>query len=219
VVRVGHTPMVPREQLDAYIIAWRMSRPTCEIVMSEHWIGDLIEGAVEGEFDVGLCRVVEPGPELVASALGERPLRVALAAAHPLAARSTLGLADLAGERILQVAEPGLVETLYHEFSVGLCRAAGFEPTFVPTNVKGPPPLAAVAGSLDVALVDAPPGPLPGHEVIVRALQPAPTMPMHAIIRCGPLAPLVTDFVRIAATVTAREARLRGRSGLCLPAP
>jgi DNA-binding transcriptional LysR family regulator len=134
-VRVGHTPPVPREQLDAYIIAWRVSSPTSGIVITQHWIGGLVRGVADGELDVGLCRVIEPEPGLVLTTLGQRPLRVAMAVGHPFATRRSLGLADLAEERILEsdLADPRSQQ--YHEFFVGLCRGAGFEPTLVPTPV------------------------------------------------------------------------------------
>jgi DNA-binding transcriptional LysR family regulator len=63
-------------------------------------------------------------PRVAFEVLLEEPLRVVLPAAHPLARRRTVRLADLADETWIR----GTTRSSCHPFTERACRAAGFEP-------------------------------------------------------------------------------------------
>ncbi|CAM5250153.1 LysR family transcriptional regulator [Streptomyces spiroverticillatus] len=83
-----------------------------------------------GRLDAAFVRGVESAPGLHLLTLWHDPLVVALPAAHPLAARGRLDLAELAGLPLRlasREANPVLFDTV-----TAACRKAGFEPTLGP---------------------------------------------------------------------------------------
>ncbi|MEV6028689.1 LysR family transcriptional regulator [Streptomyces sp. NPDC052036] len=90
-----------------------------------------LEGVRAGRLDAAFVRGVESAPGLRLLTLWHDPLVVALPAAHPLAGRDRLDLADLA-ELPLRIAARTENPVLF-DAVVAACRKAGFEP------VLGPP--------------------------------------------------------------------------------
>ena len=83
----------------------------------------------EDDIEIGFVREPRPDPALEMVTVMREPLRIAVNRSHPLAARPTLTVKDLATEPfVLFPAElaPGL-----HAQVVNLCRAAGFTPRIV----------------------------------------------------------------------------------------
>src|SRR5690606_24005794 len=76
---------------------------------------------------------------------------VALPAAHPLAARSALRVAELAGEPFIMYSPT--VATGLHVAAMAVCEAAGFAPQVTQEANQVPALLALVEGGLGVALV------------------------------------------------------------------
>ena len=87
-----------------------------------------LEEVRAGRLDAAYVRGVESAPGLRLLTLWYDPLVAALPAAHPLAGRSSLNLADLAGVP-LRLASRGENPALY-DAVVAACRKTGFEPTF-----------------------------------------------------------------------------------------
>lgn len=77
-----------------------------------------------GDADLVLSTVWSSDPSVRHRRLGDEPLRLALPASHPLAARAEVRLADAAGEDFLMLQRPSALRRLCDD----LCRAAGFEP-------------------------------------------------------------------------------------------
>ena len=197
-IRAGHTASVPPVTLEEIVAAWRIRQPGTALEVIQLAPDELGARVAEGDLDVGLCRVPEPPAGVVVTRLGERPLRVAVAAGHRLARSRAVAIADLAGERILAGAARGERAPPHGDFAA-LCRREHFEPLLTPSPVEGLPPLAAVAGTADVALVDAPAGPTAGGRVVVRDLVPAPALAVNAITRRGVTAPVIARLLEAAA--------------------
>ncbi|NDZ81641.1 LysR family transcriptional regulator [Streptomyces sp. SID10853] len=93
-----------------------------------------LEEVRAGRLDAAFIRGIERAPGLLLLTLWYDPLVVALPAAHPLAERERLDLADLA-ELPLRIAgreeNPVLFDTV-----VAACRAAGFEPLLGPPSTR-----------------------------------------------------------------------------------
>jgi DNA-binding transcriptional LysR family regulator len=209
-IRAGHTASVPPDHVEEILAAWRIREPGAALSVSRLSPGSLGAQVAEGVLDIGLCRVLEPPAGVTLTRLGDRPLRIAVAAEHRFARRDWVAMAELARERI--VADEA------RDFVVELSRRAGFEPRVASSAVAGVPPLAAVAGTSDVALVDAPAGAAAGGRVVVRDLVPAPAMPVHAITRRGVALPVVAELVAAAAAGTGAAAELGENGNGALPA-
>ncbi|MFE1852152.1 LysR family transcriptional regulator [Streptomyces sp. NPDC059489] len=89
-----------------------------------------LEGVRAGRLDAAFVRGVENAPGLRLLTLWHDPLVVALPAAHPLAGRDRLDLADLA-ELPLRIATRTENPVLF-DAVVAACRKAGFEPVLGP---------------------------------------------------------------------------------------
>ncbi|MFG3285495.1 LysR family transcriptional regulator [Streptomyces sp. NPDC048111] len=93
-----------------------------------------LEEVRAGRLDAAFIRGIERAPGLLLLTLWYDPLVVALPAAHPLAERERLDLADLA-ELPLRIAGRGENPVLF-DTVVAACRAAGFEPLLGPPSAR-----------------------------------------------------------------------------------
>lgn len=122
-----------------------------------------------------------PGPGFRARHLLDDPYVAVLPAAHPLAGRAEVGLAELVGERWVD-----------NDFARGWCRrnlveactAAGFSPTFHVEAHDYPTAIAFVRAGIGITVLPAlgavhlPPG-----TVAVPVVRPTPVRSIHAVVR------------------------------------
>jgi DNA-binding transcriptional LysR family regulator len=85
------------------------------------------EAMLDSTIDVGFMIGPFSAPNVETRVFGREPMVALLPAAHPLAARKTLRLADLAGERFVLGAPHSWEAFRHHFFSI--CHRAGFSPT------------------------------------------------------------------------------------------
>lgn len=172
-LRVGHTPAVTGDEVTALLTA-----ASGDTRVSQRYPDELTGELLAGELDLGLCRAMPPAHGLVRALVTRQPLRIAVAADHPLAGRNAVALSELAEETIVVWGSPG--RSAYTDVLIGLCRDAGFEPRTRRNPVQGTPPVTAVAGTSAVAFVTAPAGAAAG-DVRVVDLSPEVTAPLHAL--------------------------------------
>lgn len=123
-LRVGVTPDLGSSVIAALIAGFREQLPEVRPAPVEMWSADQVIALTDGTLDVGLLRhpVTAPGLSF-GPVLVQRP-GVVLAESDPLAALSSVHLADLAGRQlVLFPREPGL-----HEETLTECRHHGFVP-------------------------------------------------------------------------------------------
>ncbi|MEV4183067.1 LysR family transcriptional regulator [Streptosporangium canum] len=152
VLRVGVTPDLGSALIAALIAGFRDRAPDVRPAPAEMWSADQVIALTDGTLDVGLLRhpVTAPGLSF-GPVLVQRP-GVVLAETDPLAAMSSVHLADLAGRQlVLFPREPGL-----HEETLAECRHHGF----VPEKVHEAQTLGLVLAGTAVAF--GPPVELPG---------------------------------------------------------
>lgn len=106
-----------------------------------------LEEVRAGRLDAAFVRGVERAPGLRLLTLWYDPLVAVLPAAHPLAGRSSLNLADLAAVP-LRIASRGENPVLF-DTVLAACRKAGFEPTFGPPFAGLQDTLAEIGASAD----------------------------------------------------------------------
>ena len=95
----------------------------------------------DGRLDVGFGRAALAPPQVASLLFRQDPLGVLLPAGHPLAALDGVPVAALAGEPLLLAEEATAPE--FNQFTIEMCRAAGFTPTVYRGTVES---IRAAAG-------------------------------------------------------------------------
>jgi DNA-binding transcriptional LysR family regulator len=156
-LRVGFTSSMPyTSTLPDVLYAYRRRYPNVDLQLSEMFTGDQFLALAAENLDLGLVRYVGGGiPRgLSVREIGSDPLRIVIHAAHPLAGRDSIGIAELAGEDFITF-PPG-VGTGLPAILQRLCRVAGFEPRIVQTAREAMTQIGLVAAGLGVSLLPAP---------------------------------------------------------------
>lgn len=124
VLRVGVPPDLGSAVIAALIAGFRDRGPEVRLTPAEMWSADQVVALLDGTLDVGLVRHPITAPGLSFGPVLVQRAGVVLAEDDPLAALSSVHLADLAGRRlVLFPREPGL-----HEETLAECRRHGFVP-------------------------------------------------------------------------------------------
>ncbi|MBB4914371.1 LysR family transcriptional regulator [Streptosporangium saharense] len=124
VLRVGVPPDLGSAVIAALIAGFRDRDPEVRLTPAEMWSADQVVALLDGTLDVGLVRHPITAPGLSFGPVLVQRAGVVLAEDDPLAALSSVHLADLAGRRlVLFPREPGL-----HEETLAECRRHGFVP-------------------------------------------------------------------------------------------
>ncbi|MEV7027709.1 LysR substrate-binding domain-containing protein [Kitasatospora sp. NPDC093558] len=146
---------------------------------------DRLQRVRDGELDAAFVRGTARSPGLELLPVWQERFVVALSAGHPLAARETVGLADLAGMPLRiapREANPHLVDLI-----LDACRAAGSEPVLGPAFTTDQDTLAAIgAGGTHWTVFYATQAEvLPTIRTVFRPLDGpgAPTMPTFLAVR------------------------------------
>ena len=151
-VSVSYHSTFPRTLLRYQQIAPDVSLQLCEMYTQAQYAALL-----DNQIDVGFVRDEPTLPQdarrLRLVAIAREPLLIALPAAHPLAGRPKLRLAELARDAF--VSQPrGLASTFYDRL-VKLANNAGFEPVIAQNAQQLNGLLALVAAGMGIALVPA----------------------------------------------------------------
>jgi len=151
-VSVSFHPALPQALLRYGQIA-----PNVRLKLSEMYTEPQFAALLAGEIDIGFVRDepvhAQDARDLHFSVIDREPLLLALPAGHSLASRSSLHLAEVAGNAF--VSQPReLAATLYDRL-VKLATTAGFQPTIAQHAQQINGLLALVAAGLGLALVPA----------------------------------------------------------------
>lgn len=174
-----HSPAISNHDLYALIEPAIAASPDTSFTVVQLFPDRLTARVRDGAVQLGLRRAVVPQELLAGAVIGYDPLRVAVPADRPLAARSRIRIADLADELIALWAPPGA--SYYSDFLVNACRRAGFEPQYRVSRVQGCPPEVAALTENAVAFVTAPAGPALDGAVSVVDLEEPLLVPLQAL--------------------------------------
>ncbi|HEV3377243.1 MAG TPA: LysR family transcriptional regulator [Thermoleophilaceae bacterium] len=125
-LRIGISPGT-HELAQRVLAELRARRPGLTLEAKQDNSGVLCGDVAAGRLDVAITFEPEQLDGTVCEEISREPAVVAVAAAHPLAGRGRVALAELAGERFALVDDAG--GRGYNQAVVDRCRAAGFEPT------------------------------------------------------------------------------------------
>lgn len=176
---IGHTPALSGTEV--YLLLERAITALADtsFTFRQMFPDQLADAVLDGSVQLGLRRGVVPTRDLAGAVVGYHPVRVAVPAAHPLATRRSVDIADLAGHRIALWAPPGA--SYYSDFLMSACRRAGFEPDYLVSRVQGAATVAAPLTTGAVAFVTAPSGPAVDGRVAVVDLRPRLLVPVQAV--------------------------------------
>lgn len=201
----------------AAIGAFSAAHPAVDVRLDQHEPDDVMPRLVAGEIDLAVIwretgAHSEPDERVTAAKLGDDPYRVVLPAAHRLARRRELGLADLRDERF---AAPRAVGSgvQYHELIGRLCEEQGFTPDFAYTVDAVTAAPAYVAAGLCVAVM--PDMTIPHAEpgVVVKPLRGVePSRSVHALWLRDRRAPGVEEMAEELGRAAGKRLAGRGRS-------
>jgi DNA-binding transcriptional LysR family regulator len=127
-LRVGVPPGLPQTLLPGVLAAWREREPAARIELRELTTPEQIAALHEGSLDLGVVREPVDDDRLARRTLLIEPLGVSLPAGHPLAARESLTLRELADE--LFVCFPRPWAPSLHDVLVGELREQGIDARF-----------------------------------------------------------------------------------------
>ena len=157
VLRIGFTSSLPFTPiLPDVLFAYRARHPDVELQLAEMFTNDQFAALARERIDIGFVRYVGgPRPRGIAVIeIGSDPLRIVINAAHPLARKRRIAMAELANEGFISF--PGGVGTGLPAILQRLCREAGFEPRIVQTAREAMTQIGLVAAGLGIALLPAP---------------------------------------------------------------
>ena len=178
-LRIGYTPAVPGDELVPLLAPVTEAHPDITPEIHQRYPSELTDALLAGDLDIGLCRAMTPAHGLTRTTLGHHRLHIAVACDHPLAARTSVSLPELAHETFLIWGTPG--RSGYTDLLIDHCRNAGFEPNTERTTRQGTPPITAVIGTRHLAFVTTPPGPAAGGKAQILILEPPIHAPLHAL--------------------------------------
>ncbi|MBS0348819.1 MAG: LysR family transcriptional regulator [Proteobacteria bacterium] len=156
-LKIGFTSSLPfTAVLPNVVRRYREQRPDVTLNLREMFTPDQYVAIEAGELDLGFVRYtgLETPAGLDVREIHNDPLRLVINAAHPLASRPMLSLADLHGEGFITY--PITVGTGLTILLRELCLKAGFEPRIVQIAGEATTQIGLVAAGLGVALLPAP---------------------------------------------------------------
>ncbi|MBF6066042.1 LysR family transcriptional regulator [Nocardia terpenica] len=132
------------ERLDTVLDVFAERLPQLQVELVSLPVRERLEHVADGRLDAAFVRSPSPAdsPELEFLPAWDDPLMVVLPARHPLAARETVALADLAAVPLRMTERrnhPALVDLV-----LTACQRAGFEPVPAPTSTTLQDNLAAI---------------------------------------------------------------------------
>jgi len=168
-----------------------------ELVIREMTTPLQVAALHSGEIDVAFLRAPVETEGLNVRTVRQEPLAVLLPEAHPLAQRGAIPLAALSGEPL--VVYPASPRPSWADFTIGVCRNAGFEPRIAHEANETATAVSFVAAGLGLILVPEALKGLVRPGVLFRPLAPpAPITQLLLVHRSGPPSPTLKTFLAVA---------------------
>ncbi|AZD02826.1 LysR family transcriptional regulator [Pseudomonas chlororaphis] len=169
VLTIGAITTAMLDVLPALIEKLKARYPQLTVSVREIDSVEAIPALEAGDIDLAFARVEgELGSRVRSIALTEDRLAVALPSDHPLAARSRISLASLAGEPL--VLSSRKVSPMYFDNLIATCRASGFSPRVLHEVRSVASQIAFVSCGQGIALVPASLKKVAPSNVVLRPL-------------------------------------------------
>ena len=152
-LRIGFVSSAALQILPATVLALKQAHPGVQVELTESTTDPQLCAIVAGELDVGLVREVDHAKDLVVQPILRERLILAVHQSHPFAERTSVRLAELAGEPFLTFPRHR-VSRLYDHIAA-LCHHAGFRLEIAQEAVQFPTLLGLAAANTGVTIVPA----------------------------------------------------------------
>jgi DNA-binding transcriptional LysR family regulator len=197
-IRVGLTGVTTWRLLPRMTRAYRERYPLVRLELQPAvFSGPQISALLDGSIDVGFLRAPVP-PQLIGRTLLGEELMAVLPADHPLAARASVPLVDLAEENF--VSYPARQGSSLRDTAMRACSAVGFWPRVVQEAPDTYTVVALVGAAVGVALLPASAEKLQFEGVVFRPVTGADVgVPVTLAWRPGDESPVLQGFLQVAA--------------------
>ncbi|MDN0082948.1 LysR substrate-binding domain-containing protein [Crenobacter sp. SG2305] len=196
---IGFTPSLPFTSfLPRLIHRYRQRYPDVTLALREMMTQNQLAAIASSELDIGIVRLpdVDVPQEVALRQLLVDPLVVVTRDDHPLAAQSTVSLAQLRDEPFVMypaAAGTGLYRHLMH-----LCDELGFRPQVVQEAREGTTLIGLVAAGLGVSILPGPLSCIQVEGVCYRPLSDAGAVSIASLAtRVNDTSPLVAHFIEL----------------------
>ncbi|MGZ4505620.1 MAG: LysR substrate-binding domain-containing protein [Blastococcus sp.] len=197
-LEIGFVVPVLYDLLPHMLRVFRASFPDVRLSLHELHSREIVNGLASRDLHIGFSRIPIPhgGESLRVLPLVDEPVLVAMPDRHPLAARGSVALADLADEDLVMITrteEPEL-----YDAHVSACAAAGFSPKVAHQVDRTHVAVGLVAGGLGMCFVPSS-AQLTAHPgVAYRPLTaPSPRLTFGAIWNADAVAPVLHNFLAL----------------------
>lgn len=203
---VGFVPSAMYGMLPELIKRFRLDRPDIEIGFSELVTMEQVEALKSGRIDVGFGRLPISDPDIACETLIEEPLMAVFPLGHALLKKSSVSLAQLAGERfILYPARP---RPSYADQVLDIFAQRGLYPNIVKEANEMQTAIGLVAAGVGVALVPASVKGLHRTDVVYRPLSNKDIFsPVIMNVRASDRSPLLDELRSLAGEIVMQLSR------------
>ncbi|GAC70164.1 LysR family transcriptional regulator [Gordonia soli] len=193
---VGHTPAIPSSEVFDLVRPLLVEDADLAITVRAVFPTAIGSALFDGEIDLALRRGITTPADLATSIVAYHPLRVAVAATHPLADRSSVSTTELAPHPLIVWAPQH--HSAYTDYLVAHCRRSGFEPELITNRMQGTAPLTApLVYPEGYAFVTDDPGPAHHRTVRILDLDDPPMAPVQAVWAPHTVHPVRTRLLEI----------------------
>jgi DNA-binding transcriptional LysR family regulator len=197
-LRLGYNWSSRFDTLPALGRALKRVYPDVELVAEEMHPKTMADALLAGAIDAGLARYPELVAELSYRPVRHEPIVVLLSSVHPLAGQNSLDLVALADEFRMF---PRELAPRLHDFYLGLCHTAGFEPRGSNESVPTRWTIGTWEARSVTLLPESVSRDLPDGVVAIPLASPPGLLETQVVWRSDELSPTVAAFVRLASTV------------------
>jgi len=211
-LRVASFPTAGATLMPLAIASFRASYPQVQLTLAEGEPEQIVPRLRAGELDLALLFEFDGesalGQDMTRTELLADPMFLALPRSHPLTARTSIRLGDLADEAWVQTSSASPCA----RHVVRSCHAAGFEPNVAFESDDYQTVQGLVAAGVGVALIPELALSVVRDDIVTRALSPAP--PVREVVaaapagaRLVPAAPAMLGMLEAAARQIKRSGR------------
>jgi len=196
---IGYCELPQAGRMTAIIRKYNELFPSVEVTLHNMPTIEQVVALQTGSIDVAFLHPPIHQPKLSMHFAGDERIGAALMADHPLASKSELRLADLAGERLIVSAEE-IGPVMYHSI-IAACGECGFQPRLREERYRWHAMLDQAAAGLGVALVPETLSRSAHDQLVFRPVAGLDIRLQTAIATTGePMKPVVTRFMATAAS-------------------
>lgn len=192
---VGFVASATYAVLPAVLRRFREDFPDVELLLYELTAAEQAGALRDGTINVGFARPFLDDPALVVEPVARESFVVALPEGHPLAARKSVALTDLAPEPFIlfpSSPKPSYADTVY-----ALCESAGFTPQVAQEVREMQTAVSLIAAGIGISLVPASVQNLRRQGVVYRPLShPTPPTELVLAYRRDDTSPVLQVFLQ-----------------------